>query len=144
MFSALRGCDRMSSDWPFGISDQSKQQKHAGRTDTQLAVQTTTNSAQKHVVTVATQLSLWKLFSSWVTSHQLYTANSLQSDAMVHILHAMSTQKIERVFVGYKGTQLKATFILAGWQKVVFKPMRQGCVATEGNCLIPSESQLNV
>lgn len=66
----------------------------------------------------------WKLFSSWVTSHQLYTADDLYSDEMLQILHYLSTSKIEQVLVGYRGSQLKATFIVAGGQKVLFKPMR--------------------
>ena len=112
------------------ISDKSLQDK-PGRTvshDQPALHETTTARAslRKQVVNNPLHLSPWKLFQSWVTAEQLYTVDSLQSDAMIRILHAMSTQKIERVLVGYKGTQLKATFILAESQKVVFKPMRQG------------------
>jgi hypothetical protein len=78
----------------------------------------------------------WKLFSSWVTSHQLYTADDLYSDEMLQILHYLSTSKIEQVLVGYRGSQLKATFIVAGGQKVLFKPMRQGCSSTHCTVLI--------
>ncbi|XP_062514877.1 glycosaminoglycan xylosylkinase-like [Corticium candelabrum] len=109
-------------------TDKSLQDK-PGRTvshDQPALHETTTARAslRKQVVNNPLHLSPWKLFQSWVTAEQLYTVDSLQSDAMIRILHAMSTQKIERVLVGYKGTQLKATFILAESQKVVFKPMR--------------------
>ena len=43
---------------------------------------------------------------------------------MRRLLNSMSTKPIVKALVGYRGTQLKATFILRGEQKVVFKPMR--------------------
>ncbi|XP_065829885.1 glycosaminoglycan xylosylkinase-like [Oscarella lobularis] len=68
--------------------------------------------------------SPWEEYKTWVESTQLYTKESLADGTMRRLLNSMSTKPIVKALVGYRGTQLKATFILRGEQKVVFKPMR--------------------
>lgn len=49
-----------------------------------------------------------------------------ETPELAAVLTALSTARIERADVGYKGTQLKALLVLDGGQKVVFKPKRSG------------------
>ena len=64
----------------------------------------------------------WTLWKEMVKSRQITSLGS--DDSMNMILEAMMYKPIVAVGVGYRGTQLKATFILEGKQRVVFKPMR--------------------
>ena len=68
--------------------------------------------------------SSWSIWNSWVTSDVLYPANSFNSKEMNQILTAMATSPITSFGVGHKGTQLKATVMLVGAQRAVFKPKR--------------------
>lgn len=66
----------------------------------------------------------WATWNRWVTSDSLYPANAFNSKEMDHILTAMATSPITSFGVGHKGTQLKATLMLVGAQRGVFKPKR--------------------
>lgn len=47
-----------------------------------------------------------------------------ETPELAAVLASLSSARIERADVGYKGTQLKALLVLDGGQKVVFKPRR--------------------
>ena len=64
----------------------------------------------------------WTLWKGMVKSRQVTSPG--EDDSMNMILEAMMYKPIVAAGVGYRGTQLKATFILEGKQRVVFKPMR--------------------
>lgn len=49
-----------------------------------------------------------------------------ETPELAAVLTSLSSARIERADVGYKGTQLKALLVLDGGQKVVFKPKRSG------------------
>ena len=59
--------------------------------------------------------------ASWVKSVEIYPESAPQ---LGDVLHALSTLPVIHADVGYKGTQLKARFMLQGGQTVVFKPKR--------------------
>lgn len=65
--------------------------------------------------------SPWEIASQWVGPREVYPE---ETPELAAVLTAMSTARIERADVGYKGTQLKALLVLDGGQKVVFKPKR--------------------
>uniref|UniRef100_A0A3B4B486 FAM20 C-terminal domain-containing protein n=1 Tax=Periophthalmus magnuspinnatus TaxID=409849 RepID=A0A3B4B486_9GOBI len=65
--------------------------------------------------------SPWEIASQWVGPREVYPE---ETPELAAILTALSTARIERADVGYKGTQLKALLVLDGGQKVVFKPKR--------------------
>uniref|UniRef100_A0A8C9EGL1 FAM20 C-terminal domain-containing protein n=2 Tax=Phasianidae TaxID=9005 RepID=A0A8C9EGL1_PAVCR len=65
--------------------------------------------------------SPWEIAAQWVVPREVYPEETPELGA---VMHAMSTKKIIKADVGYKGTQLKALLILEGGQKVVFKPKR--------------------
>lgn len=64
----------------------------------------------------------WTLWKGMVKSRQITVPGD--DDSMNMILEAMMYKPIVAAGVGYRGTQLKATLILEGKQRVVFKPMR--------------------
>ena len=65
--------------------------------------------------------SPWEIASQWVGPREVYPE---ETPELADVLTALSTARIERADVGYKGTQLKALLVLDGGQKVVFKPKR--------------------
>lgn len=65
--------------------------------------------------------SPWEIASQWVGPREVYPD---ETPELAAVLTALSTARIERADVGYKGTQLKALLVLEGGQKVVFKPKR--------------------
>lgn len=66
----------------------------------------------------------WQIWSAMVKSRQLTPKEGRHSDDVGMILEALSYKPIIGAGIGHRGTQLKATLILEGNQKVVFKPMR--------------------
>lgn len=66
----------------------------------------------------------WEIWAKWVNSDVLYPSSVFYSSDMDMILRALSSYPIKSFDVGYRGTQLKATLLLAGNQKAVFKPRR--------------------
>ena len=64
----------------------------------------------------------WSTWKDMVKSRQITSPDD--ADAVNMILEAMMYKPIVAAGVGYRGTQLKATLILEGKQRVVFKPMR--------------------
>lgn len=63
----------------------------------------------------------------WLAWKEMVTLRTLTppaSDGVNSILDALTFKPIVAAGIGYKGTQLKATLLLNGKQKVVFKPMR--------------------
>lgn len=64
----------------------------------------------------------WTLWKEMVKSRQI--TSPIDNDSVNTILEALMYKPIIAAGVGYKGTQLKATLILEGKQRVVFKPMR--------------------
>ena len=64
----------------------------------------------------------WQLWKEMVTDRKL--SSSSDPDAVNMILEALTFKPIVAVGVGYKGTQLKASMLLEGKQRVVFKPLR--------------------
>ena len=64
----------------------------------------------------------WTIWKDMVKSRQITSAND--SDSINMILEAMMYKPIVAAGVGHGGTQLKASLILEGKQRVVFKPMR--------------------
>lgn len=64
----------------------------------------------------------WLLWKGMVKSRQVTSPG--EADSINMILEAMMYKPIVAAGVGYRGTQLKATLILEGKQRVVFKPMR--------------------
>lgn len=69
--------------------------------------------------------SPWEIASQWVGPREVYPE---ETPELAAVLTALSTARVERADVGYKGTQLKALLVLDGGQKVVFKPKRSGSV----------------
>lgn len=65
--------------------------------------------------------SPWEIASQWVGPREVYPE---ETPELAAVLTALSTARVERADVGYKGTQLKALLVLDGGQKVVFKPKR--------------------
>lgn len=61
---------------------------------------------------------------TWKEMVSLRTLTPQASDGVNSILDALTFRPIVAAGIGYKGTQLKATLLLNGKQKVVFKPMR--------------------
>ncbi|XP_031574377.1 glycosaminoglycan xylosylkinase-like isoform X2 [Actinia tenebrosa] len=61
---------------------------------------------------------------TWKEMVKLRQLTSSQPGGVNTILDGLSFKPIVAAGIGYKGTQLKATFLLDGKQKVVFKPMR--------------------
>ncbi|XP_071821250.1 glycosaminoglycan xylosylkinase-like isoform X2 [Apostichopus japonicus] len=85
-----------------------------------VTVQWEANLAVLHKAkTKAAYTKLWKKAASWVQSDQI---NLPGAEELGSILHGMSTAKIKKADIGYKGTQLKARLVLEGGQMVVFKP----------------------
>ena len=64
----------------------------------------------------------WTIWKDMVKSRQITSTND--SDSINMILEAMMYKPIVAAGVGHGGTQLKASLILEGKQRVVFKPMR--------------------
>lgn len=64
----------------------------------------------------------WTLWKEMVKSRQI--TSPIDNDSVNTILEALMYKPIIAAGVGYRGTQLKATLILEGKQRVVFKPMR--------------------
>lgn len=71
--------------------------------------------------------SPWEIASQWVGPREVYPE---ETPELAAVLTALSTARIERADVGYKGTQLKALLVLDGGQKVVFKPKRSAVWST--------------
>lgn len=71
--------------------------------------------------------SPWEIASQWVGPREVYPE---ETPELAAVLTSLSTARIERADVGYKGTQLKALLVLDGGQKVVFKPKRSALVMT--------------
>lgn len=69
--------------------------------------------------------SPWEIASQWVGPREVYPE---ETPELAAVLTSLSTARIERADVGYKGTQLKALLVLDGGQKVVFKPKRSALV----------------
>ncbi|KAG7260114.1 hypothetical protein CRUP_031397 [Coryphaenoides rupestris] len=65
--------------------------------------------------------SPWEVAAQWAGPREVYPEDAPELAA---VLTALSTARVERADVGYKGTQLKALLLLDGGQKVVFKPKR--------------------
>lgn len=65
--------------------------------------------------------SPWEIASQWVGPREVYPE---ETPELAAVLTSLSSARIERADVGYKGTQLKALLVLDGGQKVVFKPKR--------------------
>lgn len=61
---------------------------------------------------------------TWKEMVSLRTLTPSASDGVNTILDALTFRPIVAAGIGFKGTQLKATLLLNGKQKVVFKPMR--------------------
>ena len=68
--------------------------------------------------------SPWEVWSSWVQPTEVFPINSFYSSEMDHILLALSSYRVTKFSVGYRGTQLKAMMHLSGDQRTVFKPKR--------------------
>ena len=66
----------------------------------------------------------WQLWTAMVKNRQLTSKGDRDNDDVSMIVEAMAYKPIVAAGIGYRGTQLKATLILEGNQKVVFKPMR--------------------
>ena len=64
----------------------------------------------------------WRLWKEMVKARQLSSPDD--PDSINMILEGLTYKPIVAVGVGYKGTQLKATMMLEGKQRVVFKPKR--------------------
>lgn len=69
--------------------------------------------------------SPWEIASQWVGPREVYPE---ETPELAAVLTSLSSARIERADVGYKGTQLKALLVLDGGQKVVFKPKRSGLI----------------
>lgn len=69
--------------------------------------------------------SSWEIASQWVGPREVYPE---ETPELAAVLTSLSSARIERADVGYKGTQLKALLVLDGGQKVVFKPKRSGLI----------------
>ncbi|XP_014663876.1 PREDICTED: glycosaminoglycan xylosylkinase-like [Priapulus caudatus] len=65
--------------------------------------------------------SPWAVAAGWVQSRAVLPARAPQLGAL---LFAMATEKVTRADVGYQGTQLKATLLLEGGQRVSFRPQK--------------------
>lgn len=65
--------------------------------------------------------SPWEIASQWVGPREVYPE---ETPELAAVLTSLSSARVERADVGYKGTQLKALLVLDGGQKVVFKPKR--------------------
>ncbi|TRZ01662.1 hypothetical protein DNTS_006147 [Danionella cerebrum] len=65
--------------------------------------------------------SPWEVAGQWVGPREVYPD---ETPELAAVLNALSSARVERADVGYKGTQLKALLVLDGGQKVVFKPKR--------------------
>lgn len=81
--------------------------------------------------------SPWEIASQWVGPREVYPE---ETPELAAVLTSLSTARIERADVGYKGTQLKALLVLDGGQKVVFKPKRSDqlkwiCICISFLCL---------
>lgn len=74
--------------------------------------------------------SPWEIASQWVGPREVYPE---ETPELAAVLTALSSARIERADVGYKGTQLKALLVLDGGQKVVFKPKRSECGLINAN-----------
>lgn len=72
--------------------------------------------------------SPWEIASQWVGPREVYPE---ETPELAAVLMALSSARVERADVGYKGTQLKALLVLDGGQKVVFKPKRSDLLITE-------------
>lgn len=66
----------------------------------------------------------WQIWSDMVKNRQLTPKENDENDDVGMILEALSYKPIIAAGIGHRGTQLKATLILEGHQRVVFKPMR--------------------
>lgn len=73
----------------------------------------------------------WKLWHEWVKEESFYPEGAFHSGKMWRVLRAMSETPITKFGVGVRGTQLKASVVLQGGQKAVFKPKRCGYVMSE-------------
>lgn len=81
--------------------------------------------------------SPWEIASQWVGPREVYPE---ETPELAAVLTSLSTARIERADVGYKGTQLKALLVLDGGQKVVFKPKRSQLFRLEFNTRLDSVS----
>uniref|UniRef100_A0A8C2ZGN9 FAM20B glycosaminoglycan xylosylkinase n=1 Tax=Cyclopterus lumpus TaxID=8103 RepID=A0A8C2ZGN9_CYCLU len=77
--------------------------------------------------------SPWEIASQWVGPREVYPE---ETPELAAVLTALSSARIERADVGYKGTQLKALLVLDGGQKVVFKPKRCNRDYGSVNCCV--------
>jgi len=68
----------------------------------------------------------WWLWQSWVREDTFYPEEVFPSGQMLHLLRVMASAAITEFGVGRKGTQLKASVVLEGQQKALFKPKRCG------------------
>ena len=68
----------------------------------------------------------WWLWRSWVQEEAFYPEEVFSSGQMRHLLQAMTSAPIIEFDVGRRGTQLKASVLLEGRQKALFKPRRYG------------------
>lgn len=66
----------------------------------------------------------WKMWQSWVKEDAFYPTEAFNSGRMRQLLEAMARAPIVRFGIGEKGTQLKASVVLQGQQKALFKPRR--------------------
>ena len=66
----------------------------------------------------------WILWQGWVKEDNFYPEGVFFSGEMWKVLKAMSETPLTKFGVGIRGTQLKASVVLLGGQKAVFKPKR--------------------
>lgn len=84
----------------------------------------TSQGERLQVTAVVSSKDPWVIWRDWVKPDALYQEGCFYSKEMNHILAVMVTAPITSFDIGHKGTQLKATAILLGTQRTVFKPKR--------------------
>ena len=107
---------------------------NAVRHNQSLLANSTSVSSVKTPVSIP---SPWKTWFSWVHPDVLYPSGKFYSSDMDNILSALSSYKINKFDIGYKGTQLKTSMFLEGNQRTVFKPKRYIPFYISGIMLLP-------
>ena len=80
----------------------------------------------KEVAAVPLLEKTWNMWYGWVRQDTFYPEDAFPSGQMWQLLKAMAEAPIVKLDVGEKGTQLKASVLLKGRQKALFKPRRYG------------------
>ena len=68
--------------------------------------------------------SVWDMWMRWPHSDAILPEGVYDMKNITTLLQAMAVAPVERMDVGYRGTQLKASLHLKGGQVAVFKPKR--------------------